>query len=1221
MNRKKVLSMMMTAVLTFTSVVPQPALYANAEGDIIIDEVSEEYDEETVSDNDSRENTNGAVSGNGAEDESVSDSNAESISEDEAASVSENEAVSENEVDEETVSGNAADEKELPSGIKGMPEGYALSGREAEIKSDMISHDILAALKNAVAGVDYIEDQVYCIADTEEYAQQIADAYGIELVEYAYSVAIYNISESGRDVYETVELGLNEAYGLPPLTPDYIRLLPAEECDDRFINEMYAISSGQPVNMPGDWESIRELMGNNMDPLLMPNDPNYQWWHDMMDTYTAWDVYGTDCSESGIKVAVIDGCVLDSHEDLNGNVKVIDVTGGGSTVADGHGTQMAGIIGAKAGNELGGAGIAPGVQIYSLSSAKENGVIEGAYVTAGLKYLENSGVNIACVRFAGDAYDANQKDAIQKAYEKNITIIAPAGDEDTEPAQYDHVISVGAVKQDGSAMTVSGSAKGKADVYAPGVEMVSTYSNGSYKAGTGTPMAAAAATGACALYMSINGAVSPDEMETVLTGRTINGKSLEKGTGIVNLAKMLGTGAAGPKLELYDLGKLLNTVEGGKSGSATVNSSAYISVIPMSASGEVNSERNVQVFYTINGKKPAFKDGVAKEGTYCLVPDEGDIDNSNRFRINLKNIVDIIAEKRQKITLRVVTVTEYGEVSKGTTFKLNVDPVWNHVKLIISDLPESAYTIAPGGTLQLKAQLVKDNYEQTKVSAANKPKWEILEGADIASFGNKNGLLKTFKGKTGEVTIRCSCKYKGRTYRSMEKTIKVADQIPLKNITLSDSYLELGTGMGWKTVSVTNAINRNDEDILEEEYVKYVWKSSNLKVASPTIQSGKETNIYPKGKGTAIITCTALDGSKTSAKIKVTVKQKAVSIDINGQDCIVAGTSVAYKAGVHGHVDSVTNKETVSADDKSVTWYLNDDVSCTELDGGAVRIDPKKGIVYITEAHSLKEIYVCAIANDGSNRSNRKRVRVIDKKTTFLNVYTIATDDAYQIKKNKNGGITSMQLYTVNAASSPVWESKLDIMTTSDSITEVNWKSSNAAVVEVVDTMGGDAQLWAKGAGSAKITCMADDGSGKKYSFKVKVIAPVSHLMLTNDKLTVYPGGSDGISYVYLDKGKSTTVKPVTGDSYGKPTNPKIKWSYEIVGYDEDNCAKALDAAVVEKAQKAKLFNVKDGRIKINKNYDKLRTENGLPERIGVIITVAATDGTNVKDSIMVIPE
>ena len=181
MNKKKVLSMMMTAVLTFTSVAPQLALSANAEGDMIIEEVNEE---DTVSDNDSEEAPEEGVSKNEAFNDTVSENEADSISENEPGIVSGNEAVSENETDE----------RALPGGIKGMPEGYMLSERESEIKADMISHGVLATLKDAVAGVDYIEDRVYCIADTEEYAQQIADAYGIELVEYAYTVAIYTNS-------------------------------------------------------------------------------------------------------------------------------------------------------------------------------------------------------------------------------------------------------------------------------------------------------------------------------------------------------------------------------------------------------------------------------------------------------------------------------------------------------------------------------------------------------------------------------------------------------------------------------------------------------------------------------------------------------------------------------------------------------------------------------------------------------------------------------------------------------------------------------------------------------------------------------------------------------------------------------------------------------------------------------------------------------------------
>lgn len=1203
MNRKKVLSMMMTAVLTFTSVVPQPALYANAEGDIIIDEVSEEYDEETVSDNDSRENTNGAVSCNGAEDESVSDNNAESISEDEA------------------VSDNAVYENKLPTGIKGMPEGYALSEREAEIKADMINHDVLIELKNAVAGVDYVEDQVYCVAETEEYAQQIADAYGIELVEYAYSVAIFNIDGSGRDVYETIELSMNETYSLPPLTPNYICQLKAEENDDRFINEMYAIRSGQPVNMPGDWDSVRELLGDGLDPLLKPNDPNYQWWHDMMDTYAAWGVYGTDCSESGIKVAVIDGRVYDSHEDLSGNVKVSDVAGGGSSAINGHGTQIAGIIGAKAGNALGGAGIAPGVQIYSLSCAKEEGTIEGAYVTACLKYLENSDINIACMGFAGSVYDANQKDAIQNAYEKGITVLAPVGEDNSKQDQYDHVISVGAVKQDGSKMIISGSAKDQADVYAPGVEMMSTYSDGSYKAENGTSMACAAAAGACALYMSVNGSVGPDEMEEVLTQNTIKGKSLEKGVGIVNISEMLGNGTAGPKLEIYDNGELVKTVDGGKSAVVTVNSSAYIRVKPILETGEINNDQGLQVFFTVNGKAPSFKNGIADTGTFCLTEDEADLEDGDRLDdlvIPLQSYLYMLNNTKQKITVKLVCVTSMGVISRTTAVSVSFKQrIYEGISL--TDIPTGE--VAAGCSVKLGVYLVREdilgNISEKKLKNAN---WEIESGSDIAEIG-KNGVLKTFSGKTGEVTVICSYK----NCRPKSKTIKISNFSPIKSITLSEKRIKTGTKHGetLPVVSITSVKNCKGEDILSENNIEYCWSSSNSSVAT-TDMSGKSVKVYPAGKGTATITCKAMDGSGVKARFRVKVFQQVVGIEIFGQDCVAVGSLAAFKSKVYGPRDMETGKEKAKPADKSVTWFVSRTSKyglAAEADDGRIKIDQKKGIVSISEGCTLKGFYVYARSNDGSKVYNviDKYVKITGQKITSLSLTTEASDSVYQIKRDKKGSISALNLYTVDAASNPVDESRIIVKAIMDSDPVLNWKSSNESVA-VIEQIGENQVVIAKGAGTARITCIAEDGSGKKSSFKVKVVVPVSHLMLINEKQTVYPGGDDGVSYVYLGKGKETVIQVTAGDSYGKPDNPKVKWSYAIVGYDENNRREALDEATIEKAEKAKLFSVIGPKVKINKNYNKLCTQNGLPDKIGLMITATSTDGSNVSDSMLIIP-
>ena len=87
MKRRKVLAMLMTAVMTFSSVAPETALRVHAEDGIVIEEVSEEdAAEEAASENE-------AVSADEAEENAAEE---EAVSADEAAEASEeNEAVSE----------------------------------------------------------------------------------------------------------------------------------------------------------------------------------------------------------------------------------------------------------------------------------------------------------------------------------------------------------------------------------------------------------------------------------------------------------------------------------------------------------------------------------------------------------------------------------------------------------------------------------------------------------------------------------------------------------------------------------------------------------------------------------------------------------------------------------------------------------------------------------------------------------------------------------------------------------------------------------------------------------------------------------------------------------------------------------------------------------------------------------------------------------------------
>ena len=1240
MNRKKVLSMMMTAVLTFTSVVPQPALYANAEGDVIIEEVSEEDPgDETVS-NDEAE----AVSENATEGVSDNDAEGESVSENNTETVSDNEAVSENEVDEEIVSGNGINEKELPTGIKGMPEGYALSEREAGIKADMINHDVLIELKNAVAGVDYIEDQVYCIAETEEYAQQIADAYGIELVEYNYEVAIFSTKDFVMDVPELVEISADPDYELPPLSPDYIRGERVEEpvgqsTELAGINAESASVLG--INKPG-WEDTVNVF-SDPDEYLYPDSPDYQWWHDVMDTYAGWGAYnGIETNDdgiieqvvfsgNGISVAVIDSGVDKDNTELNGHV-TIETAGGGAAVEGTHGTQMAEIIGADANNGTGGAGVAPGVKIIGYRNTDAAGKVSSAYTTAALRNAADNGCTIACVGGGSGFYDALEEAAVKYAHEKQVTIFAPSGDEGANnvnyPAQYDHVISVGAVQSDSKRAPFSTYGKGIVDVYAPGVDM----STLSYHKAKETSMACAAAAGACVLYMSVAGKTDPDTMEKILTERTVKCASSDAGAGIVNVVKMLEGDTTAPVLEIYGAPGNMIRVDSGKTVKATVDSSDYIKVIPMLESGKENTKQHTQVFFTVNGKKPSFK-RTGVPSAFTRLSDTG--------YINIKPYINILDDKQQKLTIKVVCVTGIGVVSKATTLKLTVNPAKDGT-VYIYGMPVGK--LASGCSLQMEAWIQKgDSYSGLWKEIKN-PIWSIGKGSDIADINTKTGMLKSKAGCSGEVEVICTYK-EGDLTVSGKETITVAEFLPVKSFALSDTSVKIATreiasrGLSVnQTVRVISAKNANDEEIVNEDNVGYRWTSSDIYVAFAAEDEadplGRTVRIIPRGKGTTTITCTATDGSNKSASIKVEVVGVVTGIDISGPKCIAVGGTAAFKAEALGIIDMHTGKRMIP-DDASVTWSIypfdikkvgiHEVPGNTKLDSDAITIDEEKGTVKINKKSSYEEFYVYAKANDGSEIYKCKRIKITDKKTGEIKIGTEAAGDAYQIKKNKKDSITSLQLFTGNTVSGAADVSRIAIVARSDSGTTVSWKSSKESVVSIEPDEYG-ATLKAVGTGTATITCMTNDGTGKKARIKVKVIVPVSNLMLSNETLITKFNKPSNETYALLGIGNKTKTKVTVGDTYGKPAKVKVTWDYELVEAKWDEASSsyivgALTDDVLAKAKAAKFYSGSNGRLSFRKDYAAALVAAGLSgKELAVRVSATTTDGSNITATKLFIP-
>ncbi|MDP2719097.1 MAG: S8 family peptidase, partial [Dehalococcoidia bacterium] len=217
---------------------------------------------------------------------------------------------------------------------------------------------------------------------------------------------------------------------------------------------------------------------------------------------------------TGIKVAVLDSGIDLDHPDLN-VAGSVNFAGGGKDADDkyGHGTHVAGIIGAKD-NGTGVIGVAPGVSLYAVKVLGNSGSGNYSDVIAGLQWAVVNGMQVTNNSYgsAGNP-GATVEAAFDQAYSAGIINIAAAGNEYGSPviypARYGSVVAV-------SATTTSDSLAGfsnigpEVELAAPGVSILSTYKSGGYTELSGTSMASPHVAGVAALIISSGTVTSND---------------------------------------------------------------------------------------------------------------------------------------------------------------------------------------------------------------------------------------------------------------------------------------------------------------------------------------------------------------------------------------------------------------------------------------------------------------------------------------------------------------------------------------------------------------------------------------------------------------------------------------------------------------------------------------------------------------------------------------
>lgn len=337
-----------------------------------------------------------------------------------------------------------------------------------------------------------------------DFAEAIEDGCGaVDSAEMLTDEAALVEVSSSEDAYETarqIAARPDVAY----VQPNYVYVLPEEGMDG----------------------------SSSADSLSASNDPylSQQWYLDAVGLVNAW---GRVQTEGTVSVAILDSQFNIVHEDLKDNIDVqhsynampadFDQASGTAKV---HGTRVASILGAVCGNGIGVSGgsynanIIP-VNVFSSDNGRK---ATTATIAQGLQHVldlaqSDPELNIRVVNMSLGGYgtlsqtgsDQLLYDMVQETVlEKGIAVVAAGGNGNTDtflwPSDWDNVISVTALNQDGQTRAWFSDYNEHKDIAAPGVSMLTADVSGTsgYSKDDGTSFAAPLVSATLALMFAAN---------------------------------------------------------------------------------------------------------------------------------------------------------------------------------------------------------------------------------------------------------------------------------------------------------------------------------------------------------------------------------------------------------------------------------------------------------------------------------------------------------------------------------------------------------------------------------------------------------------------------------------------------------------------------------------------------------------------------------------------
>ncbi|MAO68913.1 MULTISPECIES: S8 family serine peptidase [Idiomarina] len=332
--------------------------------------------------------------------------------------------------------------------------------------------------------------------------------------------------------------------------------------------------------------SINDTKSSDFNILATPDDPAFgdMWALENtgqsggtpgvdIDARPAWDITTGD---STIVIGVIDSGVDYTHPDLAGNMwvnpgevcdngqdddgnGVVDDCYGYSAVnsngdpmdENGHGTHVAGTIGASSNNGEGVTGVNWDVEIVGCQFLDASGSGSTAAAIECIDYMTNlkvnHGVNLVATNnsWGGGAYSESLRTAISDSIDEGIMFVSAAGNDGIDsdvtasyPGGYDldGIVNVANTTRTDSMAASSTYGAVSVDLGAPGTEILSTYLNGGYATASGTSMASPHVAGVAGLVWSIAPHLTVAEVKQILmdsgesnpalAGKTVSGNRL-----------------------------------------------------------------------------------------------------------------------------------------------------------------------------------------------------------------------------------------------------------------------------------------------------------------------------------------------------------------------------------------------------------------------------------------------------------------------------------------------------------------------------------------------------------------------------------------------------------------------------------------------------------------------------------------------------------------------